>query len=211
MKPGPIPRKCKECGNEFSTWPYVIRNGHGHFCSNKCRKLRAADKMRFRKRQNVIVNNGLYSEFIVENKRGIFSVLVDTEDISRLDEHTWSIGGNGYVYSQRRVEGGIKLLHRFIMDTPPDMDTDHINGNPLDNRKVNLRICTTQQNTHNRRVGSNKSGYKGVSKTRNNTYHATICATHIGAFKTAELAAKAYNIEAVKRYGEFARLNELHE
>lgn len=51
------------------------------------------------------------------------------------------------------------------------MVTDHINQNPLDNRKANLRIVTNSKNLFNRGKNTNNtSGFKGVSwdKTRNN-------------------------------------------
>lgn len=54
-------------------------------------------------------------------------------------------------------------LHRLLAGTPKGMWTDHINGNTLDNRKENLRICTPQENARNRRVQSNcKAGYFGA-------------------------------------------------
>ena len=55
-------------------------------------------------------------------------------------------------------------MHRVVMNTPKGMDTDHINGDKLDNRKCNLRVCTRSQNkvsgSLNRK--DNKSGTKGV-------------------------------------------------
>lgn len=56
-------------------------------------------------------------------------------------------------------------MHRLILNCPEGMYVDHINGDPLDNRKCNLRITTNQQNCENRQgpYKSNKSGYRGVS------------------------------------------------
>ncbi len=82
----------------------------------------------------------------------------------------------------------------------------------LNNRRSNLRSATTQQNARNRKVRSdNKSGYKGVSK-RRTTFAATISIDkgkrlHLGTFRSAEDAARAYDSAAQKYFGEFARVN----
>ncbi|MGL5315684.1 MAG: HNH endonuclease [Peptostreptococcaceae bacterium] len=58
--------------------------------------------------------------------------------------------------------GGIRL-HRLIMNPPDDMVVDHIDRNPLNNRKGNLRICTTEENNRNTSISKrNNSGLKGV-------------------------------------------------
>ena len=79
--------------------------------------------------------------------------LVDDEDFKTLDKFKWCYNRG---YAVRSVYGEEKqmvaYMHREIMNTPKGMDTDHINHDKLDNRKENLRICTTSQNTQNRKA-----------------------------------------------------------
>jgi hypothetical protein len=104
-------------------------------------------------------------------------------------------------------------LHRYILSAREGEQVDHINGNTLDCRRENLRICTSAQNNMNRRKQPNVSGYKGVHKTRGNKWIAHITFNrkmrHIGQFSTAEEAAKAYDKKAKELFGEFAKLNFL--
>jgi len=97
------------------------------------------------------------------------------------------------------------------MDTPKGMDTDHINGNGLDNRRSNLRVCTRAQNALNTGAYSNnKSGFKGVSldykyKVK---WRADIQVNgkqiFLGYFDTKELAYQAYVEACTKHHKEFA-------
>ena len=107
------------------------------------------------------------------------------------------------------------LAHRiiFVMQTgrPPVADIDHINGVRSDNRWANLRAASRSQNSKNR-VSSSKasSQFMGVSKARGR-WHASIKLggkkRSIGNFRNEVDAARAYDAEAVKHHGEFARLN----
>lgn len=105
-------------------------------------------------------------------------------------------------------------LHRYITKAPDGMQVDHINGNRLDNRSKNLRICTNQQNNWNK--GPRKGKYKGVhwSKTHKR-WVAQITENyktrHLGHFMTAEAAALAYNAAAKELHGEYAYLNKVDE
>lgn len=104
-------------------------------------------------------------------------------------------------------------MHREIMQTPMELQTDHINGNKLDNRKENLRICTCSENQHNKKIYKNNlSGYKGVYFDKaNNCWRALIRINgkkiYLGTFYASKDAAKAYDIAAKKYFGEFAVFN----
>ncbi len=139
-------------------------------------------------------------------------VIVDDDDFEELNKFKWHYNKLGYVARSGKENGkrfGV-YMHRQIMNTPKGKYTDHINGNTLDNTKNNLRICTQAENSRNSR--SKNNGYKGVIKrTNHNSYMAQIelqgKVFYLGNYKTAELAAKAYDKKAIELFGEFAKLN----
>lgn len=154
--------------------------------------------------------------------KGMFA-LVDDDDFSRVNEYKWCAhqdGGRWYSFRYFSKDGQrtFMSLHRFIIGTPVGMETDHINGNGLDNRKCNVRICTRNQNQANKSKSWGKhSKYKGVSYAKNRQspkrWFAQIVSNnkhyHCGYYLTEIEAAKAYNENAIKFFGEFARLNEV--
>ncbi|ASJ79287.1 HNH endonuclease [Curvibacter phage P26059B] len=95
------------------------------------------------------------------------------------------------------------------MDAPQGVFVDHINGNPSDNRRENLRFCTHAQNMQNSKVRSHSStGVKGVQKHKNR-YRALIRRdgkqVRLGSFTTIEEAKACYDAAALETFGEFAR------
>lgn len=95
---------------------------------------------------------------------------------------------------------------------------DHINGNCLDNRIENLRVCTHSQNHASKKGGPrSKTGYRGVhrrvNRTTEDTYWAVIMVNRepirLGTYQTAEDAARAYNMAAKEFFGEFACQNDV--
>jgi hypothetical protein len=136
--------------------------------------------------------------------------LIDDEDFGRVNKYNWFLGANGrYVMTSKGL-----YLHRFIMDCPKKMYVDHIDHNGLNNQKVNLRLCTQQQNCFNqsKQKRANSSIYKGVSWVKNNNkWLAKIKINqkkiHIGLFEIERHAAMAYDIWAKELFGKFARLN----
>ena len=108
-------------------------------------------------------------EYIINSKKyGNIKVLLDDEDYDRVIKEKYRLSvtydktiNNFYVAFTRKPDSSSsRLLHRYIMNPPNNMTIDHINRNPLDNRKSNLRICT--QFINNQNQSHNKSGKVGV-------------------------------------------------
>ncbi len=147
--------------------------------------------------------------------------LVDDEDFEWLAQFKWCLSRTSTTeYALRRVgrrgsRHGV-FMHRAILGTPPGTVTDHANGNGLDNRRSNLRICSQSQNGGNSAKWRTpcSSQYKGVylgSGGRSWRAHAMLHGrtVHLGSFASEREAAQAYNAWAVKTWGEFARVNDL--
>lgn len=144
---------------------------------------------------------------------------IDPEDAERVLLYKWSFAhgsdGRNYVRGIDRSTKPPKQIkmHRYLLDAPEGMQVDHINGDPLDNRRENLRLATPAQNQANRRKRSGGSSvYKGVSwHKKGRAWRATINLDrkqiHLGFFKDQTEAAKAYDAKAKELFGEFAYLN----
>lgn len=137
--------------------------------------------------------------------------LVDDADFRKIACYSWSATSGTVIYAQRKNGRKNVLLHREIMAAPDNLQVDHINGNGLDNRRANLRVCTRSQNLWNqRRRAKNTSGFKGVNK-NGDTWRARIKVNNkeiaLGCYKDAIQAAKAYDYAAKKYFGEFAKTN----
>lgn len=92
--------------------------------------------------------------------------IVDNEDFEYLSQFKWHavrVGHNWYANRNIKTMDGYKS-QRMQWDIL-GKNTDHKNGNGLDNRRDNLRTCTKAQNTRNqRREPTELSPYKGVKK-----------------------------------------------
>ena len=153
-------------------------------------------------------------KIMLSGKRGegLFT-LVDDEDYERCKDIKFYLHKDGkkdYAASSTlRRHGGSCLLHRAILDLLPGQECDHINGDPLDNRRCNLRVANRSQNMANR-IYINTSGYRGVkfyTTSKKNPYQAFCQGVYLGSFKTAKEAATIYDIAALAAHGEFAILN----
>lgn len=132
--------------------------------------------------------------------------MVSVEDFENISSMNWYYR-DGYACS--RSDGKSKMMHHVIIGK----GQDHINRNPLDNRRCNLRPCTKSQNGANSKLSKrNTSGYRGVywSKQKRK-WHSSIKKdnkdNHIGFFMDKEEAALAWNEKAKELFGEFAYMN----
>lgn len=160
-------------------------------------------------------------EHVLQSKFGPAVTLIDEEDAELLAAFPWRIIHTTprKAYVMAAFGGSTLYLHRMIMGVKDKRFVDHINGNGLDNRRKNLRLCTREQNGHNsigwskRRTGLTVDPvYKGVWRSsRGHTFESKICwqgkQRYIGTFRTAEEAARAYDEYARTFHGRFARLN----
>lgn len=125
---------------------------------------------------------------------------------------------DGYVKSGNSINEPLIQLHRYILDiTNRNIKVDHIDRNPLNNRKSNLRICTSQENTCNQGLSKiNTSGITGVNWTnKDNRWRAYITykgkRIHLGQYINIDDAIKA-RLQAEKKYfGEFAPQQHLYK
>ena len=158
-----------------------------------------------------------YSEGNMEVSINGYTVLIDSDDLHIVENRRWYTMASKenliYFLSVRTQNGKrtTRSLHREIAKChyADGNYVDHKNGNTLDNRKCNLRICTLKENVRNRKLcQNNTTGYKSVTKVRGR-YRARIGVDdkriHLGYFDTPQQAHQAYCVAAKKYYGEFGR------
>lgn len=137
---------------------------------------------------------------------------MDVDDALRFVGATLFVGSNGYlkVSALKRKE---RYVHRLIMNADDDHVVDHINGEKLDNRRVNLRLCTRQENNCNSRVkGNNKTGVTGVRWDKARMQWAAQISYKnkmipLGRFNTFDAAVEARKAAEIRYHGEFSASN----
>ena len=146
-------------------------------------------------------------ELYDKDNNEIARTIIDLECIELVKKCKWCLL-NGYVHSNE-----FGRLHRYLMDCPDNLVIDHINHNPLDNRRDNLRICTQQENDFNKSIQcNNTSGVPGVYFVkRRNKWQAQIKINRknifLGYYNTIEEAAEARRLAEIEYFGEFAPSN----
>ena len=152
-----------------------------------------------------------------------YSAIVDDADYEHVSKHKWfsmirrRADGTERVYAARNAKLAdgrrtTQYMHNVLAGTQKGMCTDHVDGNGLNNRRSNLRVCTQTENARNTCPRKGSSKYKGVYwSSDKNRWRAQIRVRgksfYIGCFTNETDAARAYDAAAMKLHGEFARLN----
>lgn len=136
-------------------------------------------------------------------------ILIEAADREKAMRYTWCVSKTGYAVAN--IRGKVTKMHRYLLGLGQGDEriTDHINGNRLDNRRENLRICNQMQNGKNLGIKkTNTTGCAGIRVTACGRYNARITVNrkeiHIGNFKTFEEAVRARKKAETVYYGEFA-------
>lgn len=118
--------------------------------------------------------------------------LVDDSTLKQYGHLSWFLSDTGYAMRRPNLDDGAKVtirLHRLVVNAPEGMVVDHLNGNKLDNRASNLRICTQKENTQNRK------GTKGYAWDKaKNKWVVRYRDTFYGRYITEEEAKRAYQL-----------------
>lgn len=114
------------------------------------------------------------------------TVEIDEQDLQLVSKYKWHLNSTGYAV-WRGIEDGVKKtvrMHRLITGAPPEKIVDHINHNRLDNRRINLRVCTQAENMLNKRNQGKGYWYQK----QNNNWVVEIQGKHRGCFSTEQEA-----------------------
>lgn len=152
----------------------------------------------------------------IQLTRGLIT-LIDEADYEWVSRRIWHESSGGYATTRKFDSEWVRgtprkvAMHRMMLNPPPGLEVDHINGNRLDNRRENLRLVTRSQNICNSRNRPNKWGLRGVYyHSQSALWVARITIqrkTHyLGYYKTAEEAHEAYKKAAINYHGEYARV-----
>lgn len=154
-----------------------------------------------------------------------YLTIVDDKDYRLLKQWKWHATARKtkndiYVYAARfAVVDGKETtirMHREVSNASLGQEVDHRNGNTLDNRRKNLRVCTHAENMRasRRKMKGASSRYKGVWWASDRKKWAAGLKwkganLKMGQYDTQEDAAVAYNVAAQFYYGAYAVLNDV--
>lgn len=179
-----------------------LRSGHTQSCG-----CYLADKLKERKTYNSYKFDG---DIGIGFDSSGNEFLFDKEDYDKIKDYYWHMRYDGYFLGHKSMDKSPSRLHRIIMNVSnKDIVVDHIDHNPSNNRKENLRIANKSQNARNHKIfSSNTSGCSGVvfSKVAGK-WAATIMVNyqsiHLGLFDNYDDAVIARKEAEKKYFGDF--------
>lgn len=200
--------RCKRCGEISLRTQYAIT----HYTKKKCPKCRPDFKFR------------IIDEYAIGTLPSGDEFIIDAEDIEAVSQYWWyKKPDQDYIICDLHHKGKLLRrirLHRFLMNVLDDnrVVVDHINRNPRDCRKSNMRIATQSQNCLNKsRHSKNTSGYTGVQYEKSKGKYVAIIQIarvniRLGSSESKIECAQMYNEAAKILYGDFAgELNDVPE
>lgn len=204
---GSVMWECKcTCGAIRIVNSWSLRNGETKSCGKCIYKVNKFGHRISNSKNKFIVHEDYVEVYDSNNQMFV----IDLNDLALAQQYTWRVNSKGYAESRGSI-----MLHRLILNAEPNQQVDHIDRNPANNRRSNLRLCTLQQNLFNRdKLKTNTSGYKGVLKYRDKWYAQIQKDRKIYRsenFSSKHDAARAYNKMALEYFGEFAYLNIVKE
>ena len=195
--------RCK-CGNLISVIASDLTRGHTTSCG--CKKVTRL------KKYNTYNFFDTYVIGFSSNSDDEF--LLSSSDYEKIKDYCWIKHHSGYMMAVDTISDKLIYLHVLIMQPINDEEVDHINGNKLDNRRENLRICTHQQNMMNRKIQKNNtSGIPGVYYNKKySKWHARIKINgfyiHLGFFDDINEAAQVRQNAEQQYFKEIERNNK---
>ena len=148
---------------------------------------------------------------IFSEKHGDYVILLDDEDYQFISQYTWRVNKMGnYARPVTNIKGKSTKLHHLLIDRI-GLTIDHIDGNPFNNQKNNLRVCSQKKNTRNCKVHKDsKTGIKGVIWNKDkNKFQSQIMVDgkriYLKRSDNINDCIEAYNKASIKYHGEFSR------
>ena len=211
--------ECEICGRKVNK---KIRMGGHTLCYKHMHQLHKYGKFL----DNIPRTNSDLNDYVVSDGVAYFNLynqknekiatfIIDVCDIQKVKYHKWRLS-HGHVVTGLPSKGQQRDLSHIVLDIPKDdyVVVDHINGDPLDNTRGNLRICSQGENVLNKRfMSNNTTGFIGVSyKKDRDRYDPEIrfgyTRCHLGMTKTIEEAVYKRYIAEQLLFGEYANCEE---